>query len=237
MGVFKGKYGLGVVMSIKERIVKILERELEDRARYVDLEKLSEEEREKCFAQFGEGDENLTRFLKTAFEHGAPSLFCCSGHGTRSAYVVLRVTEDNIELLRKIGRVLSKDGVATNFLDDIYNGAHVDYRLINSASTEWLNTASQIIEKPELFDDNNPKIYYHEKMVKYRPFAFELKKRILAYLRGDMEELPVQECNEKKKVLSCVLSEEEKDKINERSIKIARNVNEAVVKEKTKKER
>ena len=60
---------------------------------------IDDKERETLFYTFGEGDPNLTKFLKTAYEHGAPSMFCCSGHGVNNPYVVLKVTDENIDLL------------------------------------------------------------------------------------------------------------------------------------------
>ena len=115
-------------MNIKEWIIKKLEKDIEPTAGHINLEELSEAERNNCFIQFGEGDENLTSFLKTAYDNGAPSLFCCSGHGTQSAYVVLQVTDKNIELLRKVGKVLSKNGIATNFENNHIRGTIVNYR-------------------------------------------------------------------------------------------------------------
>lgn len=187
-------------MNIIQRIIKKLERDVEYIAGHINLEELTEDKRNACFIQFGEGDENLTEFLKTAYEHGAPSIFCCSGHGTRSAYVVLQVTDDNIELLRKMGRVLSKSGVVTNFQDDHMKGKYVNYRSMTSVSTEWLSTASKIMQTPELFDDSKPTIYYHEKTVQSRkPFGFNLKKKLLSYLRKNTKQLPMPKSTPPKK--------------------------------------
>ena len=180
-------------MNIKELIIKKLEKDIEITAGHINLEELDEDKRNACFIQFGEGDNNLTSFLKTAYDHGAPSLFCCSGHGTRSAYVVLKVTDDNIELLKKVGKVLSKNGIVTNFENNHIRGLCVDYRSIRSVSTEWLSIASQVMETPELFDDSNPEIYYHEEIHQsYKPFGFDLKKKLLSYLRGTRKELPIR---------------------------------------------
>ena len=115
-------------------VVKKLEKDIEITAGHINLEELDEDKRNACFIQFGKGDNNLTSFL--AYDHGAPILFCCSGHGTRSAYVVLKVTDDNIELLKKVGKVLSKNGIATNFENNHIRGLCVDYRSIRSVSTE-----------------------------------------------------------------------------------------------------
>ena len=170
-------------MKIKNWLIKMLENEVEPSAGHIDLKCLDENKREELFKQFGEGDENLTKFLKTAYEKNAPSLFCCSGHKVQSAYVTLQVTDENIELLRKIGKVLSKQDVITNFNDDHIRGKYVNYRS-KRVDTKWLDLAAQIMENPELFDDSNPTIYYHEEFTQsYKPFGFDLKKKILNYLR------------------------------------------------------
>lgn len=179
-------------MGLKERIIKWLEKDVEPSAGRIDLETIDEETREKLFNQFGEGDKNLSKFLKTAYEHGAPSQFCCSGHGSRPAYVNLKVTDENIEMLRTLGKVLSNRNVVTNFTDDHIRGKFVDFRGINNnISTEWLNVASKILENPELYDSSNPSIYYHEEIhSSYKPLGFDLKKKLLHYLRGDQKRLP-----------------------------------------------
>lgn len=179
-------------MGLKERIIKWLEKDVEPSSGRIDLETLDDETREKLFNQFGEGDKNLSKFLKTAYEHGAPSQFCCSGHGSRPAYVNLKVTDENIEMLRYLGKVLSNRNVVTNFTDDHIRGKFVDFRGINNnISTEWLNIASKVLENPEIYDDSNPSIYYHEGIyTSYKPFGFDLKKKLLHYLRGDQKRLP-----------------------------------------------
>lgn len=180
-------------MGVREWLISKLENDVERTAGHIDLESLTEEERNNNFTQFGEGDANLTNFLKTAYEHGAPSLFCCSGHGNRSAYVILKVTDENIEMLRKMGKVLSKEGVVTNFENHYMRGKCVSYRSMKSFSTNWLAHASQILESPELFDDSNPEMYYHEAMHdSYKPFGFDLKKKLLSYLRRNSTSLPVR---------------------------------------------
>lgn len=187
-------------MSIKEWIIKKLEKDVEPSAGHIDLEQLSEEEREKNFTRFGEGDENLTTFLKTAYSHGAPSLFCCSGHGIRSAYVTLKVTDENIELLRKVGKVVSKNGVSTNFTKDHRRGIIVNYSSMRSTSTKWLSIATEVMENPELFGDVIPDIYYHEKIYEsYKPFGFDLKKKLLYLLRGDKKQLPARQYSQRRK--------------------------------------
>ena len=171
-------------MGIKSWIINKLEKDVEPSAGHIELEDLTEEDREKMFKQFGEGDANLTEFLKQSYKSGLPSIFCCSGHGIQSAYVVLKITDKNIYIARKIGKILSKQGIVTSFIDDHLKGKCVDYRSMKTSSTEWLNTATRILANPELFEDVEPTIYYHEKMYPSRkPLFFDLKKRLLLYLR------------------------------------------------------
>lgn len=178
-------------MGLKERIIKMLEKEVEPSAGRIDLETLDEATRERMFQQFGEGDKNLTEFLKVAYNHGAPSQFCCSGHGSRSAYVNLKVTDENIEMLRALGKVLSNYNVVTNFTNDHIRGVYMDLRGINNnLSTAWLHVASQVLEKPELYNSSNPSKYYHEEIYdSHKPFGFDLKKKLLNYLRGNQKQL------------------------------------------------
>lgn len=203
-------------MGLKERIIKMLEKDVESTSGRIDLETLDEETREKLFQQFGEGDKNLSRFLKVAYNHGAPSQFCCSGHGNRAAYVDLKVTDENLEMLRTLGKVLSNHNVVTNFTDDHIRGKIVGFRGINNnISTEWLNIASKVLENPELYDSSNPSIYYHEEMhSSYKPFGFDLKKKLLHYLRGDKKQLAEKnEVTLKENKDWWSLKEEDKEKI------------------------
>ena len=199
-------------MKIKDWIIKKLEKEVEITAGHINLEELNEEERNKYFIQFGEGDENLTSFLKSAYENGAPSLYCCSGHGVQSAYVVLKVTNDNIESLRKLGRILSKSGVVTNFENHYIRGLNVSYRSKNDFSTQWLGLAIRIIENPDLFQDVEPEIYYHKDIISsYKPFGYDLKKKLLYYLRKNQKELP-EVCQQTKQTASNKFKESLKNK-------------------------
>ena len=170
------------------------------------------------FKKFGEGDVNLTEFLRQAYKSGLPSIFCCSGHGVQSAYVTLKITDENIEIARKVGKILSKQGVATNFANDYIRGKYVAYRHMKTSSTQWLNNATQILKSPELFGDVEPDIYYHEEMYPTRkPFAFDLKKRLLSYLRGTKqiaESTTLSSTQKTKK--SWELSDEEKSSIEEK---------------------
>ena len=76
----------------------------------------------------------------------------------------------------------------------------------------------QFLANPELFEDVEPDIYYHEKMYPSRkPFAFDLKKRLLSYLRGtkQIEETTTVSSIQKIKKNSWELSDKEKSSIKE----------------------
>lgn len=49
-------------MGFKSWIINRLEKDVEPSAGHIELENLTEEDREKMFKQFGEGDVNLTEF-------------------------------------------------------------------------------------------------------------------------------------------------------------------------------
>ena len=205
-------------MGFKSWIINKLEKDVEPSAGHIELENLTEEDREKLFKQFGEGDVNLTEFLRQSYQSGLPSIFCCSGHGVQSAYVTLKITDDNINIARKMGKILSKQGISTNFTDDHIRGKYVDYKSMKTNSTEWLNTATQILANPELFEDVEPDVYYHEKMYPSRkPLAFDLKKRLLSYLRGtkQIEETTTVSSIQEIKKNSLELSDKVKSSIEE----------------------
>ena len=203
-------------MEIKSWIINRLEKDVEPSAGHIELENLTEEDREEMFKQFGEGDVNLTEFLRQSYKSGLPSIFCCSGHGIQSAYVTLKITDENINIARKIGKILSKQGISTNFTDDHIRGKYVDYRSMKTNSTEWLNTATQILANPELFEDVEPDIYYHEEMYSSRK-PFDFKKRLLSYLRGTKQiaETTTASSIQKLKKNSWKLSDKEKSSIKE----------------------
>jgi len=85
-------------MNIIQWLIGKLEKDVEFSAGHIELENLSESDRQQAFEKFSEGDANLKKFLETAYSNGAPSIFCCSGHGEKPAYVTLKVTAENIEL-------------------------------------------------------------------------------------------------------------------------------------------
>ena len=93
-------------MEIKSWIINRLEKDVEPSAGHIELENLTEEDREEMFKQFGEGDVNLTEFLRQSYKSGLPSIFCCSGHGIQSAYVTLKITDEN--MLNQIFTIMKK---------------------------------------------------------------------------------------------------------------------------------
>ena len=146
-------------------LIDRLEKDLDPSEETIDLKLLSEEDREKAFIQFGEGSRELTSFLKSAYKHCVPSIFCCSGHDVRQPYVMLKVTDENLELLQTLGKILSKQGVVTNFEEHHQYGKRVIFSPHgNVIQKEWLDKACDIMEHPEKFDSSNPSIYYHEEM-------------------------------------------------------------------------
>ena len=187
---------------MREKIIAKLEADLKTPDTTVDLTKLTDEEREKAFIEFGEGSEELTNFLRAAYNHGAPSMFACSGHGYRQPYVILKVTDENLQMLQYLGKVLSNYGVATSFTDHYEFGKRVDYRgfIKNSPSPRnlcgWLEIATDVLENPNKYieEANNPQIYYHEFMnSSYIPLGYRMKKKLL-------EELKKQEQKKQSKV-------------------------------------
>lgn len=203
-------------MGIKSWIINRLEKDIEPLEKHIELENLTEEDREEMFKQLGEGDANLINFLRQSYKSGLPSIFCSSGHEVQGAHVKLKITDENINIARKIGKNLSKQGVSTNFINDPISGKYVYYIGIRTNSTEWLNTATQILANPELFEDVEPDIYYHEEIYPLKaPFAFNLKKRLLSYLRGTKEiaETTTVSPIQKPKKNSWKLSDKEKSSI------------------------
>lgn len=71
---------------------------------------------------------------------------------------------------------------------------------MKSTSTEWFSTATKVMENPELYNDVVPSIYYHESINEgYKPFGYNIKKRLLNFLRGDNKALPPCKDEEKTK--------------------------------------
>ena len=172
-------------MGIKSWLISKLERDVESTAGYVNLENLSDEERNSMFAQFGEGDSNLENFLRKAYDSGLPSMHCCCGHGEKKPYVALKITDENLEIARRLGKILSNYGITTNFEEHHILGKRVSYMPIDRYDTEWMMMAANILEHPEKYEDEEPSIYYHETMYEsYKPMFFDLKRRLLNNLRG-----------------------------------------------------
>ncbi|MBR6033268.1 MAG: hypothetical protein IKP28_00705 [Clostridia bacterium] len=178
----------GLIERVRQSLIQKLERDLAVPEPYVDLTKLSDEERERAFVEFGEGSRELTRFLKTAYEHGAPSMFCCSGHGGSRGYVMLKVTDENLELLRKLGKALSRFGIVTNFDNEFHYGKRVIYDCSDNLtpSSFWFGLAADIIENPSAYECDNPTMYYHEEMPEIPNMqpGVATKVRLLRFLRG-----------------------------------------------------
>ena len=149
---------------------------------HVDLAKFTDEEREKAFIKFGEGNEDLARLLKVAYEHNAESIFCCSGHGGPDGYVLFKVNEENLQYLQDVGKVLSNFGVITNFENHYKGGKRVDYRGVQSS--DWFGIAAEVMQNLKDFDSENPSKYYHEEMHDARiPLKYRIKKNLLALLK------------------------------------------------------
>ena len=124
--------------------------------------------------------------MRTAYAHGAPSMFACSGHGYRSPYVVLKVTDENLPMLQYLGKVLSNIGVVTSFEDHHEFGKNVLFNRMSKYgnSCDWLDMASNVLEHPEQYDASNPSIYYHETMTSsYVPLGYRIKKKLLEELK------------------------------------------------------
>ena len=173
---------------MEEKLIAKLESDLKLPEESVDLTKLTDEQRERAFILFGEGSKELTNFLRTAYAHGAPSIFACSGHGISQPYVLLRVTDKNLPMLQYLGKVLSNFGASTNFEDHYQYGKRVHYGGTNDSnnSCEWLNTATDVLEHPNLYvnEASNPTIYYHEAMTdSYVPLGYKVRKKILETLK------------------------------------------------------
>jgi len=170
-------------MGLVKNLLKHLENSIEKKDDgYIDLSKLTPAERENAFIQFGEGNEDLTRLLKIAYEHNVESMFCCSGHNGPNGYVVFKVNEDNLKYLQDVGKVLSNHGVITNFDNHYDKGKRVSYRGKNSS--DWFGIAGDIMENIKDFDYNNPSIYYHEKMNEsYIPLDYKIKKFLINLLQ------------------------------------------------------
>lgn len=97
-----------------------------------------------------------------------------------------------MELLQKVGKILSKHGAATNFENHHLWGQQVTYHSVkDDPSTEWLNVATEVLERPEFFENIEPDIYYHEEVYpSCKPFLYDLKKKMLSFLREDKKSLP-----------------------------------------------
>ena len=122
--------------------------------RHTDISLLSAEEREQAFLDFSEGEEGLYNLLKTAYDHGIESLYSCKGHYYKAnlnivlAYIVLRVTKDNINLLRQIGRAVSHEQIETIFEYGKYGNLVTFKSPALNMNKNWFNVAAEIIKNP-----------------------------------------------------------------------------------------
>ncbi len=214
----------GLFERARQSIIERLERDLSLPDSYADLTTLSDKAREEAFIKFGEGNRGLTRFLRTAYEHGAPSMFCCEGHGLRNSYAMLRVTDENLELLQTLGKALSNHGIATDFEDNFQYGRRVTFRSTGELSrNNWFDLASDIMENPERYDSSSPSILYHETEIHtYMPRSYAIKKRLLELLKPKETKLLTEGTNphpvEKQSVgHSWDLTPEERARANDRS--------------------
>jgi hypothetical protein len=91
-------------------------------------------------------------------------------------------------MARRIGKILSNQGIITNFEDHHIQGKMVSYMPMDRYDTEWMRIATNILENPEKYEDEEPSILYHETMYEsYKPMFFDFKKRLLNILRGTKE--------------------------------------------------
>ena len=173
---------------MRKGLIAKLESNLMEPSTTIDLTKLTDEQREQAFIVFGEGSKELTDFLRTAYAHGAPSMFACSGHGVRQPYVSLRVTDENLQMLQYLGKVLSNYGVTTSFENHHLFGKRVFYHGYNNSDDlcAWLNTATDVLEHPDLYANgaSKPTMLYHETMTSsYVPLSYKIKKSLLESLK------------------------------------------------------
>ena len=69
----------------------------------------------------------------------------------------------------------------------------LEHMAFKGTKTRTAKQISEEIQKPELFDDVIPDIYYHEEIHdSYKPFGFDLKKKLLSLLRGSKKQLPAR---------------------------------------------
>lgn len=208
-------------MSIREKLILKIENLLEYRhpKESIDLSKLSDEEREEVFITFGEGNEHLTRLLKVAYSNNVSSQFCCSGHnGLKRAYVVFEVNEDNIKYLQKVGKILSKSNVVTNFENNFTYGKRVSFHG-RDYNNNWFEYAADIMENINEYEVTTPDIYYHEDMYdNIIPFGYRVLQRLLNILKNEklkIKKLPFPKNNRDRNIrdtIKVIPSEENEEK-------------------------
>lgn len=149
---------------------------------HIELAKLSDDEREKAFRRFSEGSEELYQLLKVAYDNGIESVFCCKGHSdTDMGYVSFKVTDQNVEKLKLIGKALSHNGILTNF-DNRYNlGKRVTFRAFRTNNKKWFEEVTKLIINPPMHDVI-PEIYYHGEIPE-KPEGRRFKDKLIDKLR------------------------------------------------------
>lgn len=188
-------------MNIKEKIIEFknstidsivskLEKRKEIRELntngYIDVSKLSPKERENAFKMFAEGNKDLYTLLTVAYENGIQSMFSCAGHSENYfGYIVFKVNDDNLEKIRKVGKVISHYGIATNFQDHYKFGKRVSFephRDIVKNRSWFAKMAETIKDTPQY--DVEPTIFYHEEMyISEAPFSERLEEKIINVLK------------------------------------------------------
>lgn len=155
------------IVNLRNSIIDFLLNKLEKNKAlpnngHIDLSSLSDEDREKAFQEFSEGNEGLCQLLKIAYANGLESTFCCGGHSKSNlGYITFNVNEENIEMLRQIGKFLSHESIATSFERHYKYGDRVKFQGIIGADKNWFYKLTKAIKTPPK-DDIVPKICYHE---------------------------------------------------------------------------
>lgn len=174
-------------MKILSNWIGHLEKSIEKSAGcgHIDLSKLTPEERKKAFVTFGEGSENLTRLLKTAYEHNVESQFCCSDCENSNGYVTFKVTDDNLKYLRDVGKVLSNYDVTTTFEEHYTMGMKVNFCSFNHEPSEhWFGIAADVMENIQNFDCEHPTELYHERIYTHNaPLGNRIQEKLLTILK------------------------------------------------------
>ena len=190
--------------SVIDSILNILEptKKLSEPAPggHIDISSLSPQEREKAFIKFAEGDKDLYTLLTTAFDNGIESLFSCCGHSDNDfGYVVFKVDDNNLEKIQQLGKVLSHEGVVTNFEEHHEFGKRVSFHSGRAKDRSWFAKAAETIKNPPQYDVE-PTIFYHEEMFSsYQPLSTKMKDRVINILKQLRSQNPISVVDTKEK--------------------------------------